>query len=73
VFSFRPLAPLSGRRAVFSLTVLIAAALGLSFAAPGAEEQQPLSPTITFAPDEQTVTIRYDKGEWTFARPVVSP
>jgi hypothetical protein len=63
VFPFPPLTPLSGRCAAFSVTALLPAALGLSFAAPGAEEQQPLSPTITFAPDEQTVTFRYDKAD----------
>jgi Periplasmic copper-binding protein (NosD) len=37
------------------------------------EGTKPISPTISFSKDEQTVRIKYEKGEWTFFRPVVSP
>jgi hypothetical protein len=37
------------------------------------ELAKPISPTITFSKDEETVTVKYKKGEWTFYRPVVSP
>lgn len=69
----RPLVLLGGIRPVFFITALAAAAAGVCLGAAEGKKQQLLSPSITFAPDEQTVTVRYDKGEWTFARPVVSP
>lgn len=31
------------------------------------------SPSIAFSKDERTISIRYDKGQWTFYRPVVTP
>jgi ubiquinone/menaquinone biosynthesis C-methylase UbiE len=36
------------------------------------EKRPPISPSISFSKDEQTVTVKYDKGEWTCVRPVVS-
>jgi hypothetical protein len=71
---FLPLAPLSGRRAVFAVTALVAAAASFSFPAAGGEEQQPLSPTITFAPDEWNWSNRVRQGYlggsvvWRFGR-----
>ena len=35
--------------------------------------QEPKLPTVTFSKDEKTVTVQYDKGEWTFHRPVITP
>jgi hypothetical protein len=36
-------------------------------------DKRPTSPIVTFAADEKTVTIRYARGSYTFARPVLSP
>jgi hypothetical protein len=36
------------------------------------ERKQRKPPAIAFAKDERTVSVHYDKGEWTFHRPVVS-
>ncbi len=34
--------------------------------------QQSNPPTIAFSKDEKTIRVKYDKGEWTFHRPVVT-
>src|SRR5262249_4802113 len=36
-------------------------------------QKQGKPPTVAFSKDEKTVSIRYEKGEWTFHRPVVTP
>lgn len=42
---------------------------------PGAQEEpkQGKSPAIAFSKDEKTVSVQYEKGEWTFPRPVIAP
>jgi hypothetical protein len=37
------------------------------------KQTQGKAPTIAFAKDEKTVSVHYEKGEWTFHRPVVTP
>lgn len=54
-------------------TVVVLASLLRSGSLSADEPPKPISPTITFSKDEQTVTVKYEKGEWTFYRPVVNP
>lgn len=62
---------MSGLRYAIPIAVLISANFRL-VPAPGAEPK-PIGPAVTFSEHEQTVTVRYAEGEWTFVRPVVSP
>ena len=39
----------------------------------GKAQQKQKTPTIAFSKDEKTVGVQYEKGEWTFHRPVVAP
>jgi hypothetical protein len=55
------------------VVVGFAAVVSLSSTAQEKVSEQPLPPTITFSTDEKTVSVRYDKGDWTFHRPVVTP
>jgi hypothetical protein len=63
----------SASHVVATLAALLAVAVGVSPAPASDQAKQPISPVITFSKDEQTVTVRYGKGEWTFYRPVVTP
>lgn len=55
-----------------SVAILILVCFGISPVFAADAPLKVISPVISFSNDEQTVTIRYDKGEWTFRRPVVS-
>ena len=37
------------------------------------KQKQSKPPTIAFSQDEKTVNVNYDKGEWTFHRPAITP
>src|ERR1041385_3302038 len=57
---------------LFLFAVLIAlSSLSLNLSARQVEKRS--SPTISFSKDEKTVAVHYEKGKWTFQRPVVAP
>ncbi len=60
-------------RCLLLVVPLVAGFLATRFLAGADEVRKPISPTFSFSKDEQSVTIKYEKGEWTFLRPVVSP
>jgi hypothetical protein len=56
------------------LLVGIACAAGVAPSSSAGQKQTPgKSPEIAFSKDEKTVSVHYEKGEWTFRRPVASP
>jgi hypothetical protein len=63
---------MNAARRTFLIVVVIAPGIGTSPALVADEAYKPISPAVSFSDDEKTVTIKYEKGELTFHRPVVS-
>lgn len=56
-------------------TILVSLPATAQEKGPGNEKLQtkPHSPTIAFSQDEKTISVHYEKGQWTFRRPVITP
>lgn len=59
-------------RTVILAATLLVLGVALSLLVGAGQAEQPKPPSIAFSKDERTVSVHYDKGAWTFHRPVVT-